>query len=85
VAKLSHDLLVQIAFEGDDQVRDFGEVDPFPGGKLGMFGVDLDILVASVEAKGKPLLPLAAKSALPDVRYQIGGQIIGQPVPALGQ
>src|SRR5688572_5960537 len=81
--KFRDQLVVQLALEWHDQAGDFLEIGPAPGRELGLLGRDVDVAVGAEEAECEPFLALAAEPALPDLRHQLGRQIVLQPILAL--
>src|SRR5688572_776585 len=81
--KLRDQLVVQLALEWHDQAGNFLEIGPAPGRELGLLGRDVDVAVGAEEAECEPFLALAAEPALPDLRHQLGRQIVLQPILAL--
>src|SRR5690348_5101300 len=80
--ELGDQVLVQLAFEGDDQVRQLLEIGPAPGREFRMFGRYVDVAIGAQEAECEPFLLLAAEPALPELRHQVHRQVVGQPVVA---
>src|SRR3546814_1510892 len=52
--------------------------------ELGMFGGDVDVAVAALEAGEVPFLALPAIAAPPHLVDEVGRQVIGQPAAAFG-
>src|SRR5262245_32448772 len=75
VAELLDELAVELALEGDDEVRQLAHLRPLPAAELGVVGGDVDVAVLALEAEGEPFLALAAKPSLPDLVGEIGRQI----------
>src|SRR5688572_20815427 len=82
-AELRRQLLIELALEGHDQVGNLFQIGPAPGGEFRILGGDVDVAILAEEAEGIPFLALAAEPALPDLRHQLGRQIILQPILAL--
>src|SRR5262245_7328771 len=74
--KNRHHVAIDLALEGDDQIGKLGHLRPAPGLELGLAAVarrNVNFAFLAQKAHGKPLLALAAVSALQRHAQQFGG------------
>src|SRR6185369_5392125 len=81
--ELSQQLPVELALEGDDQLRELLRIDPFPLAELGVLRVDVHVLIGAEEARQIPILVLPDILPAPELAAQPLGQVILQTFRAL--
>src|SRR5687768_13634559 len=84
ILEFTQNVPVQLALEGDDQVRQAFRRHPSPFPEFGMVGFDIDIFVGAEEAREEPDLALAAKLPAPQLSDQFSWQVVEMLVPCLG-
>jgi len=75
---------VKRCFEGDDQIGQSFELNPFPCTEFGFCGVDVNVRVLAVKLKRQKLDPLSAIPTGPTDFGDAAGQVVGDPARRLG-
>src|SRR5258707_456173 len=88
ILERGHNLLIYPPLERHDQFRQARQPLPAPARKLrGMLATpgteDVDLALASLETQREPLLLLAAITAAPGGRHELGREIVGEPARGL--
>src|SRR5438105_5224730 len=84
MTEFGDDALVDLAFEGHDELRELAHLRPPPLHEFRLVAaarmLDVDLGIVARETQRVPFLSLAAVASTPSMGHELVGEIIGQPL-----